>query len=158
MKNETTKEKLPQRRKPASGVFVEHDKPTIVFVTVCTRDRAPWLTQTAVHDLIVKIWQDASVWSVGFYLLMPDHVHLFCSPHNETFTLEQWVTYWKRDFTRRSRALAWRWQSGKWDTRLRRSENYRNKWEYVRLNPVRKGLVTKPEDWPYQGILNELRW
>ena len=53
---------------------------------------------------------------------------------------------------------AWRWQVGKWDTRLRRSESYHDKWEYVRHNPVRKGLVTRAEDWPYQGMLNELRW
>ncbi|MFL6519487.1 MAG: hypothetical protein ACJ8NS_04645 [Chthoniobacterales bacterium] len=25
-------------------------------------------------------------------------------------------------------------------------------------NPVRHGLVKNAEDWPYQGVLNELRW
>jgi hypothetical protein len=40
----------------------------------------------------------------------------------------------------------------------KRSENYHEKWEYVRQNPVRKGFVPSPDDWPYQGILNELRW
>ena len=45
-----------------------------------------------------------------------------------------------------------------WDTRLRRSESYAEKWGYIRENPMRKGLVTKPEDWPYQGMMNILRW
>jgi hypothetical protein len=30
--------------------------------------------------------------------------------------------------------------------------------EYVRANPVRAGLVTQPEEWLYQGVLNELIW
>jgi hypothetical protein len=52
-------------------------------------------------------------------------------------------------------------RSGKrhfWDTQLRRGENYDEKWEYIRANPVRAGLVPRVEDWPHQGELNELRW
>jgi hypothetical protein len=41
---------------------------------------------------------------------------------------------------------------------LRRSESYTDKWNYVRENPMREGLVPKPEDWPYQGMLNVLPW
>ena len=53
----------------------------------------------------------------------------------------------------------YRWQEGKpWDTRLRRSESYQEKWQYVRENPVRKGLVENADDWPYQGMLNVLPW
>lgn len=73
-------------------------------------------------------------------------------------SLSNWVTYWKSMFKRQTPDPRWRWQSGKWDTRLRRAETYHDKWEYVRQNPVRKALVAKPEDWPYQGMLNELRW
>jgi putative transposase len=149
---------LPQRRRPASGVFISLDSPTIVFLTVCTRDRTPWLAQPSAHDAVVQTWRDAQAWSVGFYLLMPDHVHLFCSPHDLDMPLDNWVTYWKSLVKRQTPDPSWRWQSGKWDTRLRRSENYHDKWEYVRQNPVRKGLVARPEDWPYQGMLNELRW
>ena len=45
-----------------------------------------------------------------------------------------------------------------WDTQLRTGESYAQKWEYVRNNPVRKGLCQVPEDWPYQGELNVLAW
>jgi len=41
---------------------------------------------------------------------------------------------------------------------LRRSENYREKWDYVQVTPVRAGLVKHVRDWPYQGVLNELTW
>jgi hypothetical protein len=40
---------------------------------------------------------------------------------------------------------------------LRGDESYTEKWEYVKANPVRAGLVREPEDWPYQGVLNTLR-
>jgi len=37
------------------------------------------------------------------------------------------------------------------DHLLRNDESYAQKWEYVRENPVRAGLVHCSEDWPYQG-------
>lgn len=50
------------------------------------------------------------------------------------------------------------WQADFWDTQLRRHESYATKWNYVRNNPGRAGLSVRPEDWPYQGELNLLRW
>ena len=50
------------------------------------------------------------------------------------------------------------WQRGCWDRQLRTGESYAQKWEYVRNNPVRKGLVANADDWPYQGELNVLEW
>jgi len=53
----------------------------------------------------------------------------------------------------------YRWQEGKpWDTRLRRWENYEQKWRYLQENPVREGLVGDPAEWPYQGMLHVLQW
>jgi len=40
--------------------------------------------------------------------------------------------------------------------RLRGGESYAQKWQYVRENPVRAGLVTRPEDWPYFGRVHEI--
>jgi len=50
------------------------------------------------------------------------------------------------------------WQAGFFDHALRGRESYSEKWEYVRLNPVRAGLVSKPEEWPYAGEIEKLRW
>ena len=36
--------------------------------------------------------------------------------------------------------------------------SYDEKWQYVRNNPVRHGLVESAEKWPYQGELNRLEW
>ena len=45
-----------------------------------------------------------------------------------------------------------------WDRQLRTGESYAQKWEYVRNNPVRKGLVAHADEWPYQGQVNVLDW
>jgi putative transposase len=78
----------------------------------------------------------------------------------EVRPLLQWVSYWKsisaRRWPRPEEAPVW--QRHFWDTQLRRGESYEEKWQYVRENPVRAGLVTDTHDWPYQGVLNELRW
>jgi hypothetical protein len=43
------------------------------------------------------------------------------------------------------------WQEGFFDHLLRTNESYSQKWNYVRENPVRDGLVKSAADWPYQG-------
>jgi putative transposase len=48
------------------------------------------------------------------------------------------------------------WQEGFFDHVLRSSESYAQKWEYVRMNPVRAGLCAATEDWPYQGEIIHL--
>ena len=155
--NETSK-KWPKRRKPASGVFISSKHPTIVFLTICTKNRFPWLANPEAHELLVNVWKESKAWLVGYYVLMPDHVHLFCAPNDMVTSLDNWVLYWKRLFSRKCPHSDWKWQSQKWDTRLRRTESYQEKWEYVRHNPVRKELVSDPDEWLYQGMLNELRW
>lgn len=45
-----------------------------------------------------------------------------------------------------------------WDRQLRNGESYSNKWQYVRNNPVRKGLVADADGWPFQGEMNVLHW
>ena len=146
------------RMRPAQGVYVLSGHPTIVFLTVCTKDRNPWLADATVHQSLQAAWQSAQAWLVGYYLLMHDHLHLFCAPKDLNFTLEQWVVFWKLEFRRLHNAPQCRWQSHFFDYRLRRQESYSEKWSYVRENPLRKGLVQKAEAWPYQGMMNVLLW
>jgi REP element-mobilizing transposase RayT len=80
---------------------------------------------------------------------MPDHLHLFvCGPHD--FVLGHCVKGLKRCIsnapTKSPRRL--RWQPGFFDHLLRNDESYGGKWNYVRDNPVRAGLVSNADDWP----------
>ena len=152
----------PERRHPAHpSVLQLWDRPCIVFVTVCTNKRKPILAQADIFNLMSAVWRDSRDWLVGRFVIMPDHIHLFCSPARaDSPQLYNWMRYWKFHATRRWPRPEERpiWQADYWDRQLRHGESYGNKWEYVRQNPVRHALVANPEDWPYQGELNELRW
>ena len=50
------------------------------------------------------------------------------------------------------------WQRDFWDTQMRAREHYDEKWSYVRMNPVRKGMAGAPEEWLYQGEIHPLAW
>jgi REP element-mobilizing transposase RayT len=80
---------------------------------------------------------------------MPDHVHLFVRAGRD-FTLSSWIGSLKRaiSVTLESPKL---WQPGFFDRILRSHESYGEKWNYVRENPVRAGLVKSAQEWRYQG-------
>jgi len=150
------------RKRPAHPAPVDHwNEPVIVYLTVCTKDRAPILACDDIHELLARSWSAAKGWLVGRYVVMPDHLHLFCAPAKVSSpTLERWVRYWKtlasRQWPRPEEQPIW--QLNFWDTQLRHIAHYDEKWEYTLQNPVRAGLVTTSQEWPYKGELNELRW
>lgn len=85
------------------------------------------------------------IWWVDLVLIMPDHLHALIQP-GPTTDLNQSVKNLK-SFLKRKHQLPW--QDGWFDHRIRNSESYRQKFEYILNNPVRKGLVKKWEDWPH---------
>jgi putative transposase len=166
---------FPQRQNPASGVHVQLGQSNIVLLTINTEKREPWLANGTAHQLLRQTWSEATAWLAGDYLLMPDHLHMLCAPRDFHFTIETWITYWKREFalkhkrlagiglrqTSPTRALAppeWKFQSRGWHHRLRDGEKYSDKWIYVQENPLRKGLVQRIEDWPFKGRIFDLVW
>jgi len=151
------------KRKTPVHYCVQDDgrKPIIVYVTVCTDKRKNILCGENARGLLLKAWHAAHFWNVGRYMIMPDHIHLFCVPvalHSSG--LEKWVKYWKTCVSREWLNPEEKpvWQKSFWDTQLRSSDRYDEKWEYVRENPVRAGLCSKSHDWPWQGELNVLEW
>jgi putative transposase len=150
--------RMTNRKKPTHGVWINPDRPTIVFVTVCTQHRRTWLATSENHRLLRDVWNRSSAWLVGRYVLMPDHLHLFAAPGPLELPLDNWVRYWKSQFTRLRNDDSCIWQTDHWDTRLRSDESYEEKWWYVRNNPVRAGLVAESAEWPFQGELNTLEW
>ena len=149
---------LPKRKRPVHLPHLRrHNEPVILFVTVCSKDRKPILASAELHQAFVDCWTSSRSYLVGRSVLMPDHIHLFCAP--ATYACESvsaWCRYWKGTLTRRFPDLKPIWQRDCWDTQLRSGEHYHEKWEYVRLNPVRKELVKRAEDWPFQGELHML--
>src|SRR5438094_3706136 len=73
--------------------------PPIFFVTACTRKRKAMLASEQVAEILIDEWQSAQQrhgWHVGRYVIMPDHVHLFCTPNRNSTSLSGFVGAWKR--------------------------------------------------------------
>ena len=149
---------LRTRKHPAHGVLFVDGQPTIIFDTICSKGRARWLANDAVHQLLRDVWQEADAWWLGRYVIMPDHIHFFAAATESAISYDNWVKYWKSQFTKRHKAPEHRWLTDHWDVRVRNETAYEEKWDYVLQNPVRAGLVTKPDDWPWQGVIHELPW
>jgi putative transposase len=127
----------------------------LFFVTSCTYKRRKLLASDAVHAAFVGFAEQAyrvRNIAVGRYVVMPDHVHLFVRGPDD-FQLGPWVGMLKQALAKRIalRGPSPIWQRGFFDHVLRNDESYGHKWNYVRENPVRAGLVTKADDWPYSG-------
>lgn len=146
------------RKHPVHGVLFIPGRPTIVFGTVCTKGRNPWLASESVHALLRGVWADARAWLLGRYVIMPDHVHFFAAATESEISFDHWVRYWKSWFSKRHGIAEQRWQTDHWDVRMRNGTHFEECWEYVRWNPVRHGLVSRPDEWPFQGEVFPVRW
>jgi len=136
----------------------------LYLITFNTHLRRPLLAEDSVH----LAFRDYAAGgerlgiAVGRYVLMPDHVHVFVRVAGGT-SLGMWMRGLKRQL---GKALAAQghgpaevpgqvmcsyWQPGFFDHLLRHDESYAKKWRYVWMNPVRAGLVSEPDAWPYEG-------
>ena len=133
----------------------------IQYVSMNVENRRPLLANYAAASVIIQAWAKADYWLVGRYVLMPDHLHIFCAPARFPPTpLKQWVLFWRSEVTRHWPFPEQKpiWQRVFFDRQLRTGESYREKWDYVLRNPVRAGLVANVQDWPFQAKLNVLAW
>ena len=149
----TTHDETPRRKRPVHGFFPKRDDVNVVYVTANAKGREPWLANEAVHAALRAVWLCSREWRVGQYVIMPDHIHFFAAEGGPDIELEAWMGYVKRMVSRSVQIPGGKWQDSQWDTRMRTVKQFQEKWLYVRENPVRKGLVTCPDDWPYQGYI-----
>jgi putative transposase len=135
----------------------------LYFVTFSTRDRKVISSLDCAHVALEQYAHCAIATfnvALGRYVIMPDHVHLFVRGGRD-FRLSPWIGGLKRAISAAllKEAQATRlplqerslWQPGFFDHILRSDESYAEKWNYVRDNPVRAGLVESADDWSYQG-------
>jgi putative transposase len=89
------------------------------------------------------------------WVFLPDHWHaIFFPPH--PLPISDVMESIKVGSTRRiNRARAERgllWQPRFFDRALRTVKEYNEKVEYIHLNPVKAGLVKRPEEWPWSSV------
>lgn len=131
-----------------------HDR--IFFVTVnLGRGLSPFTDPE--FELILKCF-DESRSRLGFalcgYVLMPDHWHALVCP-SYPLTVSRVVQDIKYVSARRlNRLRGCRgpvWQHQFWDRFVRHAKELNERFDYMHLNPVRRGLVIKPEDWHWSS-------
>jgi putative transposase len=150
-----------RQRLPHLAPLEFSNQAVLQYVTQCVDQRRPLLARAETVNLLVDAWQKANRWLVGRYVIMPDHLHLFCAPASiPQVPLKQWIHFWRADVTRRWPFPSEKpiWQRDFFDRQLRSGESYWQKWLYLWENPIKQGLVARPEDWPHQGELNILQW
>jgi REP element-mobilizing transposase RayT len=104
---------------------------------------------------------EASRQRLGFllcgYLLMPDHWNALVWPQYPLL-IEQVLHDTKKIITLRLHARRGSrgplWQHQYWDRFVRHEREFNERLEYMHLNPVKKGLAKRPEDWRWSSYNN----
>ncbi len=122
----------------------------VYFITINCRERgANQLDKPEVAEALfetVEFRQQNCTWWCYFLLLMPDHLHALMSFPDTGKRIQSRMSKWK-EWTAKELGIGW--QRDFFEHRLRREESFREKADYILANPVRKGLVTEPREWPF---------
>ncbi len=91
------------------------------------------------------------------YVLMPDHWHALLwtgYPLTISRTVQdvKWLSARALNQARRTSGAVWQHQF--WDRFVRRRKEFTDRLVYMHMNPVRKGWVTKPEEWRWSSYNN----
>jgi len=133
----------------------------IYFITFSTEPRRAILDNAVIHQAFTRFSEKAPSYGIhpGYYMLMPDHIHLFAAFAAQAVSLSTWMKSLKNSLSKALRTLgtpAPHWEKDFFDHVLRSEESYEKKVAYVRQNPVRAGLARCAEEWPYQGQIFNL--
>ncbi len=131
-----------------------------LFVTFCTLGRRP--LPGAARDLVLAhcLREHEKRIQLHAAVIMPDHVHLLLlplrSPDGWPFPLVAILQCLKSTTAHRINKLLQVngpvWEEESFDHVLRSDESLKEKCEYIRQNPVRKGLVGDPEEYRWLWV------
>ena len=128
----------------------------IYFITICSEKRRaifrnPLRARAAIESL--KSISTSMGILVHAFCVMPDHVHFLLEGKNATSDVLRFVAQWKQStgYTFRHQLPRRFWQRRFYDHVLRRAEDSESVAWYIWMNPVRKGIVARPEEYPFSG-------
>ena len=121
----------------------------VYFVTICCQPRGlnhfcREETAQIIFDT-AKIYHEKMRWHLMLMLLMPHHLHALVSMDGRD-SLAEMIRSYKRITTKLAQIT---WQRNFFDHRIRQDESLREKFAYIRQNPVRGGLTNCEDNWPY---------
>ena len=125
------------------------------FITASTFQKRQLLQSDRMRQLFLDVlfhYRQQQKYLLHEFVLMPDHFHLLITP---TVTLERAMQFVKGGFSfRANRELGFAheiWQPSYYDRRVRVAEECFAFREYIRQNPVKKGMVQVAEEFPYSS-------
>jgi len=138
-------------RPPRIPVMLPWECQVIYFITLCVVPRCNALANAAAWKAVCEALGQLNKWNTYCIMVMSDHIHLLSAPSDRELSIAAFLKWFKRWFNEGYDAgEKWWWQPGGFDRLLRTSESVHEKWNYIRENPVRAGLVTHWKQWPYQ--------
>lgn len=129
--------------------------PGTYFVTSSTWQRRSIFVGERAFELFVDCvfkYRTQGAYKIYAFVLMPDHFHLILTPKGGT-ALERAVQFVKGGSAHAiGKELAFKfpvWQKGFSDHRLRDAADFATHLRYLVLNPVKRGLVSSPEEYAW---------
>ena len=156
MKDESRLYKTYGRRRSLRLRDVDYRTPYTYHVTWGTADRRPILCDGSLSMRLIDVLKEKTRntgMQIYAYCLMPDHVHLLLCPEAGSDVI-RFVQAYKSKTTRVYWGLGGHgkfWQRGFYDHILRDEEDVKEVARYVLGNPVRKGLIEDPLEYPFSG-------
>lgn len=130
---------------------------SVYFITWrCKSGKRLTSEERAIALNAVQYWEGRK-WTVYAAVVMPDHVHVLARPFfreegsaidlGEILQSVKGFSAWK--INRQRGAQGPLWQDERYDRIVRDEAEFLEKWNYIRNNPVKAGLVESPEDYPW---------
>ena len=143
--------------------YQKDDRPLFVTFRKLSKDPFP----EPARDIVLRhcLHDDGEKMQLHTAVVMPEHVHLLLTPLRDAegwpFSLGEILKLVKGTSARSVNKLLDRtgpiWQDESFDHVLRSEESLQQKIEYLRQNPVRRGLARKPEDYRWLWLEPRLR-
>jgi len=123
------------------------------FITTVTAQRRPLFRYEPNARLLQQTLLDYRTqqkYLLHEFVIMPDHLHLLITPA-DNLSLERAVQFIKGGFSFRLKSKFTVWQESFSNHRIRDEEDFGRHRDYIRMNPVRAGLIGRPEEYPYSS-------
>ncbi len=129
----------------------------IYFITFTTWEKLEFIPEARQIVLDTCKFFHKQRYELFAIVIMPDHVHILIEPFPKSET-EYWSigsilhsikSYSSKQIPKVMLHIGKVWQDGRYDEMIRNEEEFKNKWEYIRQNPVKAGLSITPEKYPF---------
>lgn len=127
------------------------------FITFSCHHRKPYLNTPAARDTFLDSLERTRShyqFEVLGYVVMPEHVHLLVSEPPDDL-LSKALQALKISVSRRLTERPF-WQARYYDFNVFTHDKRVEKLKYMHRNPVKRGLVTQPEDWRWSSYRHYL--